>query len=344
MKLVSIKSFPSAAVAVSIAFLFSLIIFMYTERNPIAAIVDPLEKFDVKSPPPRCARWKDQMPKIRQVEPYQRYIAARRKWRSKRAWELNSEEIRWIFDEVSWAAAQGDWGARALLSYFYLNGIGMRGVNRIVEPEPIKAVELMAGAALAGQAWGYYDLGTAVENGYGGLKPDGESAWRLYLKAARLGSPEAQTALADAYFHARKFEEATGLLQCAYEQGSGSAAHTLAMASFMDGDVLRTMRYLEQGTIFGGKDAAGTLWVLYSDGKLTFGADESLIRRLEAHGYRKDLERGNRFEAIFNALDLNKDLRFPRLDTAIPPPPAELPPWSGIEDAIGPEPEGPPSY
>lgn len=116
------------------------------------------------------------MPKTRQAEPYKRYIAARKKWRSKRAWELYPDEINWIFSEVSWAASQGDWGARALLSYFHLNGIGMWDVNRVFEPDHTKAVELMAAAAKAGQAWEYYDLGTAVENGYGGLKPDSEAA------------------------------------------------------------------------------------------------------------------------------------------------------------------------
>lgn len=94
----------------------------------------------------------------------------------------------------------------------------------------------------------------------------------------------------------------------------------------------------------GGIRSAGTLDILFSEGRLTFRWSEDEQRQLEAHGYKKDAERGKRYAAIVAALDLNEDLRFPMLDVAIPPPPAELPVWNGIEDAIGPEPEGPPSY
>lgn len=344
MKIAPVESCSTRLVAASFTLLFFLIIMMFAERNPIAAIVDPLETFDIAAPMPSCGRWKDQMPKVRQVEPYTRYIAARKKWRSKRAWELTSDEIKWIFAEVSWAASQGDWGARALLSHFYLNSIGMRNVNWIFDPDPFKAVELMAAAAQAGQAWGYYDLGTAVENGYGSLKPDREAAWRLYLKAARLGSPEAQIALSTAYLHARKYDEATAMLKCAFDQGSGEAASTLSMGSFIAGDVLRGMEYLQQGVKFGDGQSAHVLARMFADGEMIFRPEVNEMYRLEAHGYKKDAERGKRYEAIVAALDLNKDLRFPLLDTAIPPPPAKLPDWTGIEDAIGPEPEGPPSY
>lgn len=307
-------------------------------------IVSSLEAFDVAAAPPSCSRWKESMPRTRASEPYKRYIAARKKWRSKRSWELTAEESRWIFHEVQAAAAMGDWGARALMSHFYLNGIGMQNVNRVIEPDPKKAVELMLQAAQNGQAWGYYDLGVAVEYGYADLLPDRTTAWKLYLKAAKLGSPDAQMALANAYEQARKLPEATALFECAYEQGNGQAAYELAVRSFIADHELEAMKYIQDGVAFGSDRCASLMWILFTEGDIAFGATDDQQHLLRDHGYTKDSERGKRYEAIFNALDLNKDLRFPMLAAVIPPPPAKLPEWNGIDDAIGPEPEGPPSY
>jgi hypothetical protein len=57
-----------------------------------------------------------------------------------------------------------------------------------------------------------------------------------------------------------------------------------------------------------------------------------------------DPEREYRYDQLADALDLNPDLKLTRLDQVLPLPPAELPAWQSINDAIEPEPDGPPTY
>jgi hypothetical protein len=57
-----------------------------------------------------------------------------------------------------------------------------------------------------------------------------------------------------------------------------------------------------------------------------------------------DPERETRYDQISDALDLNPDLKLTRLDQVLPLPPAELPAWNGVQDAIEPESDTPPTY
>lgn len=96
-------------------------------------------------------------------------------------------------------------------------------------PDPAKAVEIARMAAAALLPWGLYDLGVAYEHGYGGAVYDVELAWAYYLKAAQLGSPEAQMALASAYNQAARFDDEETMEQCAHRQGHGPAAFALGV-------------------------------------------------------------------------------------------------------------------
>jgi hypothetical protein len=69
--------------------------------------------------------------------------------------------------------------------------------------------------------------------------------------------------------------------------------------------------------------------------------DQVALKELEI---LPDPERKSRYKQIDQALDINPDLKLARLDQVLPLPPAELPAWNGIQDAIEPEPDGPPSY
>ncbi|MET0266127.1 MAG: contractile injection system protein, VgrG/Pvc8 family, partial [Duganella sp.] len=138
---------------------------------------------------------------------YRLYIEARKLWRSKQAWVLTREENAKILKDVSTAADMGDWGARALMAHFYLYGLGGLETNKVLDPVPEKAIEIERMAVAAGQPWGFYDLGVAYEHGYGDVPQDTDLAWAYYLRAAELGSPDAQMALASAYGDARRFED-----------------------------------------------------------------------------------------------------------------------------------------
>ena len=57
-----------------------------------------------------------------------------------------------------------------------------------------------------------------------------------------------------------------------------------------------------------------------------------------------DAERERRYDAIYDALKINPDLKLSRLDQVLPLPPAPLPKWSGVDSAVEPESNGRPTY
>ncbi|MRV74588.1 sel1 repeat family protein [Duganella sp. FT92W] len=299
-----------------------------------------LPNFDVNSVPPICGRWRDHMPDVRSKEPYDIYLSARKRWRSKQAWLFDKEENKSILYDVMFSAEKGDWGAKALLANFYRLGLGITSSNHVLDPDPEKSIAIVKTAVEAGQAWGFYDLGVAYEKGYGGVEQSKEIAWALYLKAAKLGSPEALMALADAYGRARRLNEEELMLQCAYKQGFGAAAYQLAVIAKIEGRAMEAVRLYQDGVTFGDSESASAL-------NLIFDTDDGIAKKeemLKALGSDRDPERARRYKEIYDALDLNRDLRLGRLDKVLPLPPAALPEWHGIEAALTPEPEGPPTY
>lgn len=312
----------------------------YVRYKAMHAIPPGLSRFDVTGPVPSCDSWKAHMPTVRDPKPYRIYIDARNRWRSKIAWQFTKDELTQILADVRTAADMGDWGARALLSYFYLHGLGPLPKNKVLDQDEFKSVAIARMAVEAGQAWGYYDVGVAHQYGYGGAYYDLDIAWAYYLKAAELGSPYAQMALAEAYLHAGRMDAEAQMLQCAYQQGHGPAASQLARIARLDRKYLESLRLEQDGLRFGSKESATYLFLI-------FGGDEGTMFRnqiLVPLGFGADPERYRRYKEISDALNVNPDLRFGRLDSVLPLPPAELPEWRGIQDAMDPEPAGPPSY
>lgn len=299
--------------------------------------------FKLTDPVPICDNWKKHMPKYRDPEVYRPYIAARKLWRSKIEWQLTRTETHRILDEVTVAATKGDWGARALLSHFYRYGLGPLPSNNVLEPDAYKHVQLARQAAAAGQPWGFYDLGVAHEYGYGGAAYDEEIAWAYFYRAAQLGSPDAQMALAEAYGKAERRSDEEYMLRCAYQQGHGAAAYKLALRAEIYGRNQDAIRLYQDGAKFGSSDCAVSLHLLFSDGNWAGAGDKQQQALLEI-GVQKDAEREQRYDAIADALKINPDMKLGRLDQVVPLPPAELPEWRGIEDATTPEPSGPPTY
>ena len=302
-----------------------------------------LQAFDVNGPIPACGRWKDTMPKNRDPVPYRLYINARKLWRSKIEWQLTRQEALSILHDVQAAADQGDWGARALMAYFYRSGLGPLDSNHVLDPDANKSVDIVRAAVAAGQAWGYYDLGVAHEQGYGGAAQDDQLAWAYYRKAAELGSPEAQMALASAYQKAELRDSEVAMMICAYKQGYGPAAHKLGIRSDIFKNYEAALEYYQAGAKFGNKRSAAALMLIFDtkEWSLRDKKDQDALKQLEI---LPDPERKSRYKQIFQALDLNPDLKLSRLDEVLPLPPAELPPWHGIQSAIEPEPDGPPTY
>jgi TPR repeat protein len=302
-----------------------------------------LRAFDVNGPIPACGRWKDTMPKTRDANAYRLYINARNLWRSKIEWQLTRQEAISILSDVQTAANLGDWGARALMAYFYRSGLGPLKSNHVLEPDGDKVVEIVRTAVAAGQAWGYYDLGLAHEHGYGGAAYDKNIAWAYYLKAAELGSPEAQMALAGAYLKAGRRDADAAMVMCSYKQGHGPAAYKLGIRAEILKDFAAAVRYHQAGTRFGSKNSAVSLRMMFDirEWDLRDKQDQAAFKKLQI---LPDPEREYRYDQLADALDLNPDLKLSRLDQVLPLPPAELPAWQSINDAIEPEPDGPPTY
>jgi TPR repeat protein len=237
----------------------------------------------------------------------------------------------------------GDWGASALMAHFYLNGLGGLDTNNVLDPVPEKAIEIERLAVKAGQPWGFYDLGVAYEYGHGGLPQDKDLAWAYYLRAAELGSPEAQMALASAYAKARRFEDEEKMQLCAFKQGHGPAAYELAMSAEVNGRHAEALILRQEGVKFGSQKCANSLWILFDEG-IWAGANKDAKAALTALGVHLDLERSQRYESISDALKINPDLKLSRLDLVVPLPPAKLPRWAGVMGAVEPESTAPPAY
>jgi TPR repeat protein len=303
-----------------------------------------LQEFKLSSPPPACARWKEHMPTSRDPTAYQTYMKARKTWRSKIEWQLTHAEATAILTGVRTAAEMGDWGARALMAKFYLQGLGVLETNRVLEPDPEKAVAIVRTAAALNQPWGLYDLGVAHQYGYGGARQSDKLAWAYFLKAAKLGSPEAQMALASAYIDARQFDSEEKMLQCAYQQRHGEAAQLLGVdRQVITGDYIQAIKFFQDGVEFGDRDSAVALRQLFAEGFWSHMGDKYKPRFQEL-GIISDAERSRRYSEIAIALELNPDLRLTRLNEVVPLPPAKMPPWKGVAAALEVESDAPPKY
>ncbi|MFD2364907.1 tetratricopeptide repeat protein [Pseudoduganella sp. GCM10020061] len=302
-----------------------------------------LHEFRVTDPPPVCGRWKDHMPRERDPEAYRIYINARKFWRSKVEFQFTRQELLNILADVRLAAEKGDWGARALLAHFYLEGLGPLDTNRVLDPQPEKAVQIIRQAVAAGQAWGYYDLGVAHQYGYGGAVMDKAISFAYYRRAAELGSPDAQMALAEAYESAARTDEALYLRTCAYKQDHGPAARALGVMAKVKGQFREALNFYQDGVRFGNEESATALMLFFGTRRWNSYTAEQMSKLREL-GLKPDVEREKRYQEIDKALELNPDLRLKRLNKALPLPPAELPPWNSVQDAIGSEDCGPPSY
>lgn len=230
------------------------------------ALPEGLTSFYVGDPPPACDEWRNHMPGHRDKDAFELYIRARRLWRSKIEWQLTKGETQQILRDVRSAAAKGDWGAKALLAYFYRNGLGPLPSNQVLTPDADAVVAITREAVRAGQPWGYYDLGVAHEHGYGGAVHDQKIAWAYYLKAASLGSPEAQMALADAYSRAGIHKYAEVMHQCAFAQGHGPAARALGMTARIEGRVQEAIHLYQEGVKMGGLSSVEVMYLFFLDG------------------------------------------------------------------------------
>lgn len=68
----------------------------YLKEKVVPTFSYGFDKFSLSAPLPTCARWKDNMPSVRDPAAFHLYIEARKVWRSKIEWQLTRTETTQI--------------------------------------------------------------------------------------------------------------------------------------------------------------------------------------------------------------------------------------------------------
>jgi uncharacterized protein len=147
---------------------------------------------------------------------------------------------------------------------------------------------------------------------------------RYFRKAADLGSPDAQSYLAEKLDPIDAAPEvALQMYRCSADQGHGKAATSLAIGRKTDKFYAEAVRAFQQGIMAGNSQAASFL----ENGFKGPPPDD----RLYYLAVQNDPERSHRYEVIGKFLDDNEGLnpKVPDIDQIVPLPPAKLPPWDG---------------
>lgn len=152
----------------------------------------------------------------------------------------------------------------------------------------------------------------------------------------------ARVTLASAYQKAQRRDAEDAMVMCAYKQGHGRAAYELGITAELSKNFNHALEYYQAGTRFGSKESAIALMFIFDtdDWSQRDKNDQTALKSLQI---LPDQLRKRRYDEISDALDLNPDLKLGRLDKVLPLPPAELPEWNGIQDALEPE-QNPPTY
>lgn len=190
-------------------------------------------------------------------------------------------------------------------------------------PGPKEAVDLAMQLVKEGIAGGYYDIGHYLEVGYG-VQQDNAAAMRYFRKAADLGSPEAQTYVADKLEPADMAPAVSRqMLQCASQEGSGDAAMRLGIILKLDKQYPEAVTQFQTGVAAGDTQSAFNLERAFANGS-NIGEDDRL-------GMVRDPERAGRYRAIraFVRRNDGRNPKVPDIDKIVPLPPAPLPAWDG---------------
>ncbi|QNK66397.1 DUF6396 domain-containing protein [Variovorax sp. PAMC26660] len=224
------------------------------------------------------------------------------------------------------AAGWGHWKAQLNLAGLYLQGLG-------VPQDADKALELTEDLMRKGVPAAWDNMGAYYMGGVGPLKQDATVAYAFWQKAADMGSMAAQAYLGEklnaGYDDPPSFwgNEKIGLkmLECAFSQGSGSAAYELGQTQNRDAkqreDYSHALGVFHEGVKLGNEKAANSLSV-------AFDAGRALV------DHRIDVARAERYSILGDALWRNPDLRLPNLDKVLPLPPANLPKWDGNKQTL----------
>ena len=254
-------------------------------------------ELDVAPPiDPESQRWVDEA----------LYLTRKAVWKEERNYPK-------AFELYQKAAERGNWKGMILLADMYM---------RKIPAEPEKAVQLIEQMMTMGVPHGYYLMGVLYAQGQD-VPLDYARSYAFLGKAADMGSPVAQTYLANQLFYApQRANNKTSwsnvplgmkMLECAYEQQYGGAAYKLRLVkgSFFTISREEELVILQNGVKWGSEDCADSISAMF----------------LAKGGRLRDSERLYLYDQFSTALRLDKYLRFPNLDQVVPLPPAKVPPF-----------------
>ncbi|MBO2928595.1 tetratricopeptide repeat protein [Metapseudomonas otitidis] len=232
-----------------------------------------------------------------------------------RALEKQAGILDWpaIVDAYEKAIAKDHWKAMHNLARHYRIGrAGMPGV----EQDTGKMLALYQRMVELQVPLGYYNWAVAAEHGNGVLKSDRMASSFMY-RAAQLGSPLAQVRLGN-YFafelpqHKQDDDMAELYFRCAGAQDNPDALiETAAFYKIARQNKPRALFYYQRAASLGSASALDTLSTVFDEDS---GPSYNL-------GYQADAKLHEFYEALYEQLDANPDLRFPNLMIEHPLPP-----------------------
>lgn len=251
----------------------------------------------------------------------------------------NAEMVRLMRKAVE----RKHWKAMVALAHMY-----HQGRERTLPDGRPAAAQLMEQAMGLGVPAAFYKVGKWLDEGFSlraapSTDPHVDPAvylkrlsYAFLQKAAVMGNPDAMTTLGTSmHFHSGEWANATPeervvgrkMLQCAFEQGFGPAAYSLAstLGDATAAEREQAIRVLHEGVKLGCIDCAGKLGVEF--GPENMGGSKTLVRKV-------DQVRAKAYHEFHSALVFHPDWRFSNLDKVLPLPPAKLFPIAHNKESL----------
>ncbi|MBP5087105.1 sel1 repeat family protein [Pseudomonas chlororaphis] len=202
------------------------------------------------------------------------------------------------------AVDKDHWKAMHNLAELHLRGDG-------VSKDTNKAIDLYLKMTQLQVPLGYYDMSVMTQRGIGVVQSD-RTAMQFLIKAAELGSPQAQTRIGYIYIY-EKNKDSVGInyLKCAESQDYADAAYKLGTYyESVDKNYPVSMHYYQRAAALGERKGAMEIEDVFQNGKFS---------------YNKDKKTEDAYYKVSRELAKNPDLRFPNLakDHPLPPNPVQ---------------------
>ena len=209
------------------------------------------------------------------------------------------------------AVEKRHWKAMHNLAELYLRGDG-------VVKDTNKAIDLYMKMVKLQVPLGYYDMSVMTRRGVGVVQSD-KDAMLFLIKAADLGSPQAQTRMGYIYVY-DKNKDATGLnyIKCAAKQGYADANYKLGTYyQGIDKNYPVAMHYYQRAAALGEDKGAMEVRDVFQEG---------------LNGYPKNAKLAKIYDDISSRFYRDSDLRLPDLAKDYPLPPHPVQGYHGDKD------------